>query len=74
MKKFVTYITLGLFTIFTSCTEPYAIQNNTFEDVLVIEATVTNELKKQEIKITRTFQLEEKDPTFETNATVYITD
>jgi hypothetical protein len=74
MKKFVAYITLGLFTIFISCTEPYAIQNNTFEDVLVIEATVTNELKKQEIKITRTFQLEEKDPIFETNATVYITD
>lgn len=74
MKKLVAFITIGLITIFTSCTEPYALQSNTFEDVLVIEATVTNELKKQEIKITRTFQLEEKEPTFETNANVYITD
>ena len=74
MNKFIAIITIGLFSIFTSCTEPYAFQNNTFEDVLVIEATVTNELKKQEIIITRTFQLEEKEPTFETNAMVYLTD
>tara|TARA_R110000823_G_scaffold202196_3_gene333125 strand:- start:483 stop:1730 length:1248 start_codon:yes stop_codon:yes gene_type:complete len=73
IMKRALYILIILVTTL-SCTEPYAIQNNTFEDVLVIEATVTNELKKQEIKITRTFQLEEKDPTFETNATVYITD
>lgn len=74
MKKIIAFITVSFFAIFTSCTEPYALQNNTFEDVLVIEATVTNELKKHEIKISRTFQLEEKEPTFETNATVYIMD
>lgn len=57
-----------------SCTEPYALQTNTFEDALVIEATVTNELKKQEIKISRTFQLEQTEPIIEKDATVYITD
>ncbi len=57
-----------------SCTEPYALQTNTFEDVIVIEATITNELKKQEIKITRTFQYEEREPSIETNATVYVID
>ncbi|WP_339888331.1 DUF4249 domain-containing protein [uncultured Flavobacterium sp.] len=72
MKKIIFLLTLIIVTI--SCTEPYGFQNNNFEDVLVIEATITNELRKQEIKITRTFQLEEKVASFETNATVYITD
>lgn len=59
---------------FWGCTEPYALQTNTFEEALVIEATLTNELKKQEIKISRTYKLEENGPTFETEAIVYITD
>ncbi|CAM3678572.1 DUF4249 domain-containing protein [Flavobacterium gelidilacus] len=71
MKKIVLLL---LVITAVSCTEPYALQTNTFEDVIVIEATITNELKKQEIKISRTFQLEEKEPQLETNATVYITD
>ena len=72
MKKTVLLILIVITTL--SCTEPYALQSNTFEDLLVIEATITNELKKQEIKISRTFQLEEKEPQVETNAIVYITD
>ncbi|WP_339888328.1 DUF4249 domain-containing protein [uncultured Flavobacterium sp.] len=72
MKKVTLIVTLFIVTI--SCTEPYALQSNTFEDILVIEATITNELKKQEIKISRTFQLEEKEPQIEKNATVFITD
>lgn len=72
MKKII-YILITL-TLTISCTEPYALQTNTFEDAVVIEATITNELKKQEIKISRTFRLEEKEPTIETNATVYIID
>ena len=57
-----------------SCTEPYQIQTNTFEDALVVEATITNELKTQQIKISRTYQFEENGPTTETGADVYITD
>ncbi|WP_339888329.1 DUF4249 domain-containing protein [uncultured Flavobacterium sp.] len=71
MKKIVLLL---LVITAVSCTEPYALQTNTFENAIVIEATITNELKKQEIKISRTFQLEEKEPQPETNATVYITD
>jgi hypothetical protein len=72
MKKILTLIFLSL--IISSCTEPYGIQTNTFEDALVIEATITNELKKQEIKISRTFTFEESKPKFESNAIVYLTD
>lgn len=59
---------------FIGCTEPYQMQTDTFEDALVIEATITNELKKQQVKISRTYQFEENGPTAESGAEVYITD
>jgi hypothetical protein len=69
-------IIILLFTTFfiSSCTEQYALQSNTFENALVVEATITNELKKQEIKITRTYRLEEKEATIESGAIVTVTD
>lgn len=72
MEKVIFLLTFIIVT--SSCTEPYTLQTNTFEDALVIEATITNELKKQEIKISRTFRLEEEEAQIETNATVYVTD
>lgn len=74
--KFLYKITFLLLTLFfiSGCTEQYALQTNTFEDALVVEATITNELKKQEIKITRTYRLEEEDNTIETGANVTVTD
>ncbi len=63
-----------LITIFISCTEPYALQTNTFEDVIVVEATITNEFKKQEIKLSRSYRLEDNGPDFEAGATVFVKD
>jgi len=60
--------------IINSCTEPYALQTNTYDEAIVIEATITNELKNQEIKISKTYRFEEKGPNYETGAIVYITD
>lgn len=57
-----------------SCTEPYQLQTNTFEDALVVEATITNEFKKQQIKITHTYRLEENGPIPETGANVRVLD
>lgn len=57
-----------------SCTEPYVLQSNTFENILVVETTITNELKKQEIKLSRTYPLEENGTRIEKGATVYIVD
>ncbi|HLF52210.1 DUF4249 domain-containing protein [Flavobacterium sp.] len=77
MKKiiFIKTLTLLLLSILiVSCTEPYALQTNTFEEAIVVEASITNEFKKQEIKISRTYRFEENGPTFETGATVIITD
>ena len=65
---------MTLLVTITSCTTPYAYQTNSFENAIVIEATITNELKKQEIKLSRTYRFEEDGPKFETEANVYLID
>ncbi|WP_264565407.1 DUF4249 domain-containing protein [Flavobacterium sp. N3904] len=69
-----TFFLLLLCFFINSCTEPYALQTNSYEEAIVIEAIITNELKNQEIKISKTYKFEENGPTFETGAQVYITD
>jgi hypothetical protein len=74
-KKGNILASLIVFLILTvSCTEPYALQTNSYEEAIVIEATITNELKNQEIKVSRTYRFEENGPTTESGATVYLTD
>jgi hypothetical protein len=73
--KRYAFFQMILFCLLTvSCTEPYALQTNAYEEAIVIEATMTNELKNQEIKVSRTYRFEENGPTFESGATVYLTD
>ena len=70
--RFTGVFFIGIFTI--SCVEPFEIATITFENSLVIEATITNELKYQEIKLSRTYPLEEEGPFDENNANVTIID
>lgn len=58
----------------TSCTEQYVFQNTDFESALVVEGTITNELKNQTIRVSQVYQLEETGPRFEKGANVFITD
>lgn len=74
MKKNTWAALLLIAILVCSCTEPYALQTNTFDNVLVVEATITNELKQQHIKLSRTYRLEDEGPTMETGATVTVTD
>lgn len=69
LKSTFTFLSLLLLS---SCTEPYALQSNTYESALVVEATLTNEFKKQEVKITKSYRLEERDNEIETGAIVKI--
>jgi len=72
-KQYIIWIMI--ISVFTgSCVEPFEIKTITFEDALVIEATITNELKHQEINLTRTFQFEEDGPSNESNARVRVVD
>ena len=57
-----------------SCVEPFDIETITFESALVIEATITNEFKYQEINLSQTFRLEDDGPLAESNASVKIVD
>jgi len=76
MKNYIFKIFMLVLTasFFGSCTDPYALQTNSYEEALVIEATITNELKFQEIKITKTYKLEENGPTTVSDAVVILKD
>lgn len=75
MKKILNFIQYTfLVIIINGCTEPYNLNNETFEDLLVIEATLTNEYKFQNIKLSRTTPLDSNEKIIEYGATVYITD
>lgn len=57
-----------------SCAENYPLQSDTYEEALVVEATITNELKNQVIKISKTAKLEDEGVTIESGATVIVKD
>jgi hypothetical protein len=65
---------LLFFFIFTGCTEPYILETNTYEEALIVQATITNEYKRQEITLTKSSQFEATETQIESDAAVYITD
>ncbi|MFB3390128.1 DUF4249 domain-containing protein [Flavobacterium sp. LAR06] len=71
-NKYALLLVLSLFL--SSCTETYVLQSDTYEEALVVEATITNELKKQEVKLSKTAKLEDDGVVNETGATVTIKD
>ena len=76
IKKTYRFLLLTIIVVaIYSCVEPFDDFNTEiFESALVIEATITNELKPQEILLSRTFALEEDGPSPESNAIVKIID
>lgn len=63
---------ITFFGMLHSCTELYEIETKDFESLLVVEATITDELKRHELKLSRTFRLEDDAPSEITNADVWI--
>ena len=57
-----------------SCVDPYQLQTSNYEEAIVIEATITNELKKHEVLISKTYRLEENEPVLVSNASVTVSD
>lgn len=60
--------------LFSGCTETFPLLTNTYEEAIVIEATLTNEVKVQQIKITKTSKFEDKNNQVETGAHVIVRD
>lgn len=62
-----------LVSFFYYCTKPFDATLDDFEDILVVDAFITSEIKQQEIKISRTF-LDGEEVNQETGATVAVSD
>lgn len=76
MKK-ITYKLLAFLILafaLCSCTEQYVFQNNDFESALVVEGTITNELKNQTIRLSQVYELEQTGPKLEKGANVSVAD
>jgi len=65
-------ITVLSLLMLSSCIEPFEGAVDSFEDVLVVNATITNENKKQEVLLSRSFRFEEETTPAEENAQVMI--
>lgn len=72
-RKITSFLILTLL-IFWGCVEPFKIKTIAFDSALVIEASITNELKTQTVKVSRTYRLEESRTVPEENAIVQISD
>lgn len=73
MRHSIIYLIFSVM-IFQGCTEPYSPATETFEDLLVVEASISNELKKQQLKLSRTYTFEATKPEIVTGADVSISD
>jgi len=69
---YILFLIIGIY--FNSCIEPFDFKTITFESALVVEATISNEVKHQEIRLSRTFKLEERESLEESGADVNIVD
>ncbi|PWB21611.1 DUF4249 domain-containing protein [Flavobacterium sp. HTF] len=73
--KIINIILVVLLALFLNgCTEAYPLLSNTYEEIIVVEATLTNELKNQEIKISKTSKFEDEGIQLETGAKVVVKD
>ena len=74
LKTFFKMLWVPVFLIMQACVEPIELATENYQSALVIESTITTELKRQEIQLSRTFRLEEDAPTAEINADVFVED
>jgi len=75
MKKVIKYIFLVLVTAVFNCVEELdvvTIVEAGYEDTLVVEATITDEMKTQVILLSRAYRLEDVGPLPETDAQIQI--
>lgn len=71
-KHIILLFTVLLF--FNKCVEPYENATQNFEDILIVEATLTDDNNYQKVKLSRTYRLEDNDIINESNANVRIVD
>lgn len=67
---YILFFSTLLFNI--GCTEPFEIETVDYESVLVVEGTITDEVKQQVVKLSRTSTLENPGILIENNANVTV--
>ncbi|WP_299313669.1 DUF4249 domain-containing protein [uncultured Aquimarina sp.] len=65
-------ILLGICSMMSGCIDPFEIETENFENILVVNTTITNEMKNQEVLLTRTFRFEDDGPISEEGAIVKV--
>lgn len=68
--RFLLVLTIG--SILNACIEPFEIENQDFESALVVNATITDEEKRQEILLSRAYQIDSTGPVAESGAQVKV--
>ncbi|OQD43151.1 hypothetical protein BUL40_08675 [Croceivirga radicis] len=69
--KVVRGLLLGIGVCIISCTEPFEASSLDFEDMLIVEASITDELKQHDIRISRSYQIDSTNVNV-SGASVYI--
>ena len=73
LKPRLIFFFLSILFVY-ACIDPIEVTFEDFESALVIEATITTEMKQQEVFLTRTFEFEDDGPLPESNALITVTD
>ncbi|MGJ8593449.1 MAG: DUF4249 domain-containing protein [Aquaticitalea sp.] len=71
LKSQLIFLIVASAMLFT-CTESYNLKSKNSESLLIIEATITDEFKSQEIKLSKTFSIDSGVPNEVSNALVWI--
>ncbi|WP_298790034.1 DUF4249 domain-containing protein [uncultured Allomuricauda sp.] len=72
--KYRCELALLAFLPFTGCIEPFETEFIEFEDAFVVDATITDEMKQQEINLTRTYRFQDDGPSGESDALISVVD
>ncbi len=73
-KFFLRLVGVAVLFLLFGCTEPFQGEVAGLEEILVVNALITNENKQQEVRLTRPYRFGEDAPIAEENATVGIDD
>ncbi|KAA1246784.1 DUF4249 domain-containing protein [Aquimarina sp. RZ0] len=75
IKSMLLFSAMSFIAIMThSCVEPFEIETETFESILIVEGVITDEFKQQEVLVSKTFRIEESTINGESDAEVKVVD
>ncbi|WP_136465697.1 DUF4249 domain-containing protein [Flagellimonas onchidii] len=74
INKYEKEIAILGICVFSGCIEPFNTEFVDFEDAFVVDATITDEMIRQEINLTRTYRFNDDGPLEESGASVIVMD